>query len=88
MTWHWLGSYWAWVGSNIGALPAEALVTLLAGWIFRKPLGRLKGRLLSGVHQRLDVIERKAAAAHRIAADTHRHVTGRDHPDAPARRAP
>lgn len=72
MTW-----YWHQTGGNVLAMPAEAAITLLAGWIFRKPLGRLWRWL-----RREELAE--AAKARKIAADLYRLQTGRDHPDAPA----
>ena len=84
---HLLLSYWDWAGSNVGAMPACGLVALGAGYLFRKPLGRLAarvhGKLLEPVREHLRVIEAHAEKAHRIAADTHKALTGADHPDAP-----
>jgi hypothetical protein len=85
----WLGHYWAWTGGNIGALPLEALVTGVAGFVFRRKIKRAYERArdaaLRPVHERLAAIHATASAAHRIAADTHRELTGLDHPDAPER---
>jgi hypothetical protein len=84
---HLLARYWDWAGSNVGAMPACGLVALTAGLIFRKPLARLWHRvhaaILAPIHARLDGIAATAAAAHRIAADTHKALTGFEHPDAP-----
>lgn len=42
---HLIGSYWSWVGGNVGAMPLEAVIGALAalvfGLAFRKPLARL-----------------------------------------------
>lgn len=84
---HLLLRYWDWAGSNVGAMPACGLVALVAGLIFRKPLerlaGKVHGKLMEPVHARLREIESHAVAARKIAADTHRELTGHDHPDAP-----
>lgn len=85
---HELRLYWAWAGSNIGAMPGCGLVALIAGLIFRRPLARLWHRvheaILAPVHTRLDEIARHAIAARVIAADTHKALTGIDHPQAPS----
>ena len=78
-----IGRYWDWTGGNIGALPLEFIVTAIAGWIFRKPIRRLWDRLHKDAQGELAEIRRIAEQAHRIAADTHQHVTGHMHPDAP-----
>jgi hypothetical protein len=88
---HWLGAYLAWTGSNVGAMPLEALAATAAGLVFRKPIMRLwrwfSRELRSESRQALAEIRETAEAARRIAADTHRHVTGQEHPDAPKGRA-
>lgn len=90
MSWHLWLRYWGLVGGNIGAMPLEAAITLAAGVLLIRPLRRagrtLRARVLAPMHDRLDGIEARAAAAHQIAADTHRHLTGREHPAAPERR--
>lgn len=85
---HWLFlDYWVPTWPNAGAVPLCALAAAIGTLVFRRPLERLARRVrdkaLGPVHARLDEIHKTALAAHRIAADTHRHVTGRDHPDAP-----
>lgn len=70
--WH---SYWGWAGSNIGAMPAEALITAAVAFVFRGPIGRLLG----------GEALKEAKAARRIAADLHQRLTGEAHPDAPAK---
>ena len=79
---HWLASYWAWTGGNVGAMPLQAAVSVVFLAVFRKPAGRLWRRL---VGERADVedIRRAAAAAHKIAADLFEHHVGSAHPDAP-----
>lgn len=99
---HDLGRYWAYTGGNIAAMPLEAAVAAVAGWLARKPLARLarwaRGELHAETHAALrdmrvalaDIraeaakTRRTAELAHQIAADTHEHLTGRRHPDAPA----
>ena len=66
-------AYWAWAGGNIGALPLEALITAVAGFVFRGPIRRFVGGEAA----------RDAKAARKIAADLHKRLTGRAHPDAP-----
>lgn len=73
---NWLGSYWAWVGGNIGAIPLEAAITAAAGLLFRKPLQRAMAWL------RREELE-EARAARRIAADLYEHHTGHAHQLAP-----
>ena len=72
---HWWHSYWAWAGSNIGAMPAEAVITAFCTLIASPFLLRVRRR----VRRALEAAE----AAHRIAADTHMHLTGQRHPAAP-----
>ena len=74
--WH---QYWAWVGGNVGAMPLQALISVVVTVVFRKPAGRFL-RWLSGESAAL----REAKAARRIAADLHLRMTGEAHPDAPA----
>jgi hypothetical protein len=84
---HLLRAYWGLAGGNVIALPLEAAVAGLSGLLLRKPLARLakraRAKLLAEVHGRLDGIEDATRAAHRISADTHKRVTGKDHPAAP-----
>ena len=63
-------------GTSSPSPPRPFCWTLLAGWIFRKPLRRLVTWL-----RREEIAE--AAKARKIAADLYRHQTGHDHPDAP-----
>jgi hypothetical protein len=84
--------FWSWpdgtAWSNVLAMPACGLVGLVAAFVFRDRLGRLlKGwfRRHLGHGDELAEIRELAARAHRIAADTHRHLTGEHHPDAPER---
>jgi hypothetical protein len=52
------------------------------GWLFRRRISAWWAR----IHPHGDAlreIREMAAAAHRIAADTHEHLTGRRHPDSP-----
>ena len=85
-----LSSYWHWTGGNIGALPLEALVTALAGLVFRKRIRRwyerARDRALRPLHDHLAEIRKTADAAHRINADLYLHHIGKEHPDAPNRR--
>lgn len=71
--WH---AYWLWVGGNIGAMPLQALIggacTLVVSPLLLRAWRRIRAALEA------------AEAAHRIAADTHMHLTGRRHPAAPA----
>jgi hypothetical protein len=71
-----IGRYWAWVGGNIGAMPLEVLITVIAGAMFRKPLSRL-----AAWARREEIAEARATRA--IVADLYRHHTDRDHPAAP-----
>ena len=80
----WWHHYWSWAGSNIGAMPAQAVIAAGAGLCLRKPIKREWHRI---VGQRADIedIRRMAAAAHRISADLFEHHTGNAHPAAPKR---
>lgn len=82
---HYLEQYWSWVGGNVGAMPLQAVITVLATLALRKPLGRLYHHV---VGDKLDMedVRAVAASAHKIAADLYEHVTGEQHPEAP--RAP
>lgn len=79
---HWLRSYWDWAGSNIGAAPACGILAVLFAVCFQKPIAKWWHKHL-GYRADLAEIRDIASAAHRIAADTFRHHTGHDHPDAP-----
>ena len=74
MRWH---TYWALVAGNIWAMPLEALITGLASLVLIRPARRLL--------RSLKETERRAAAAHQIAADLHEQLTGERHPAAPDR---
>lgn len=87
---HWLARYWAWAGSNIGAMPACGLLALAVGgpvtYLLRDRIGR---RLATWWHKHLGhgaelaEIREIAEQGRRISADTHRALTGLEHPDAP-----
>jgi len=77
--WH---HYWAWTGGNVGAMPLQGILAVLFAVCFRKPLARWWHKHF-GAQADLREIRDIAAAAHRIAADTYRHHTGHEHPDAP-----
>lgn len=77
--WH---HYWAWTGGNVGAMPLQGILAVLFAVCFRKPISRW-WRKHFGAQADLREIRDIAAAAHRIAADTYRHHTGHEHPDAP-----
>jgi hypothetical protein len=78
----WLHWYWAEAGGNVVAMPACAVVAVAFAVGFRRPAARW-WRKHFGAQADLAEIRGLAAAAHRIAADTYRHHTGRVHPDAP-----
>jgi hypothetical protein len=63
-------------------MPLQALITVAATLLLRKPVSRAWHRL---VGERADVedIRKAAAAAHKIAADLFEHHTGERHQDAP-----
>lgn len=71
-------AYWAWTGGNIGAMPLQALISAACALLISPLLMRAWRRVKRAMEA--------AEAAHRIAADTHMHLTGRRHPDAPAPR--
>jgi len=68
--------------SNVVAMPACGVVAIVFAVCFRKPAARWWHKHF-GVRAELAEIRELAAKAHRIAADTHRHITGERHPDAP-----
>lgn len=84
---HLLARYWALAGSNVASMPACGAIAALFAFIFRDRLGKA---LASWWHRHLghgrELAEIRAIAekAHRISADTHRALTGLDHPDAPS----
>lgn len=78
----WLHAYWAWAGSNIGAMPAEAGIGAVAGLVFRRPIGRFLSWLRREKDAEVARARADAQAARVIAADLYRHVTGEDHPAA------
>jgi len=84
VSWHWLGDYWHWAGSNIGAMPAEALITAIATAaftvIFQRPLRRFVAWLREESREAREKARDDAEAARQIAADLYRHMTGEDHP--------
>ena len=79
-----LHSYWTWVGGNIGAMPLEALITVIAAYLARRPLSRAVGwmRRESSKATRDALLE--ARMARKIAADLYRETTGREHEHAPS----
>ena len=76
--------YWAWAGSNIGAMPACGALAIVSAACFQKPLARWWHKHL-GAKAELADIKSTADAAHRIAADLFEHHVGQRHPDAPER---
>jgi hypothetical protein len=76
----WWDAYWRWAGSNIGAMPAEFVITVIATLVFQKPIARLLALLRRDAHDAIDKAQADAQAARLIAADLYRHVTGEDHP--------
>lgn len=76
----WLHAYWSWAGSNIGAMPAEFIVTVIVTLVFQKPIASLLRLLRKENHEALSRARADAEAARRIAADLYRHVTGEEHP--------
>jgi hypothetical protein len=90
MAGHWLAAYWHWAGSNIGAEPACGLIALAVGgpvvYLLRDRIGKhLAGWWHRHLGHRGELAEMRdlAERALVIAAATHRHVTGREHPQAP-----
>jgi hypothetical protein len=83
----WLDAYWRWTGGNIGAMPLEAALAAIGGFVFRKPIRRVlawvRGEWADETRELLAAIDEKADAARKIAADAYKHQTGREHPDAP-----
>jgi hypothetical protein len=79
-----LDHYWSWTGGNIAAMPLQAVITVAVTLLLRKPIKRAWHRAV-GEHADLEDIRRAAAAAHKIAADLHEHLTGEVHSHAPAK---
>jgi hypothetical protein len=77
----WWHAYWGWAGSNIGAMPAEFVITAVVTLVFQKPIMRLVGWLRRENRLAVSKAQADAEAARRIAADLYRHATGEDHPD-------
>ena len=72
--------------SNVLAMPACGLFAVVSAACFRKPAAKW-WRKHFGHSAELAEIRDLAARAHRIAAATFEHHTGRPHPDAPERSA-
>ena len=72
-------------GNNIAAVE-WVVACAVATALLRKPIIRgvnwLKATMLREVHERLDELHGKVDDAKQIAADTHKAVTGQDHPRA------
>ena len=77
---HWWHAYWGWAGSNIGAMPAEFVITVVVTLVFQKPIKKLLALLRRDAHEVLGKAQADAEAARAIAADLYRHVTGEEHP--------
>jgi hypothetical protein len=80
MTIHLLAAYWAWAGSNVGAMPACALVAGIFTMTFLSPIKKFWHKHFG---PDIEDIRDAANAAHRIAADLYEKHTGHKHPDAP-----
>ena len=78
----WVRDYWTAAGGNIEAMPLQAVITVVATLLLRKPIGRAWRRLV-GEKADIEDVKRMAAAAHRIAADLFEHQTGERHHAAP-----
>lgn len=76
----WWDAYWHWAGSNIGAMPAEFIITVIVTLVFQKPIGRFLGWLRRENRATIRKAQADAEAARKIAADLYRHVTGEEHP--------
>jgi len=86
---HWLyEDFWVLVWPNVGAVPLCAAASLIGVYCFRRPLERAWQRARTHLNAplRAEIAELRSVAerAHRIAADTHKALTGTDHPDAPS----
>lgn len=78
----WWDHYWAATGGNVEAMPLQALITVAATLVLRKPISRAWRRLV-GERADLEDVRRMADSARRIAADLFEHQTGERHQDAP-----
>lgn len=76
----WWDAYWRWAGSNIGAMPAEFVITVVATLVFQKPIRRFLAWLRRENSEAARKAQADAEAARKIAADLYRHVTGEKHP--------
>lgn len=76
----WLDAYWRWAGSNIGAMPAETVITVAATLVFRRPISRFIAWLRREKDEAAAKAQSDAQAARKITADLYRHVTGENHP--------
>lgn len=85
----WWTHYWHWAGSNIGALPAELVLTsafgAVFGILFRKPAARFITWLRRDREAILEEAREDARKSRVIAADLYLHLTGSEHPHAPGR---
>jgi hypothetical protein len=77
---HWWHAYWSWADSNIGAMPAEFVITVTVTLVFQKPIRKLLNWLRRDAHEAIGKAQADAETARKIAADLYRHVTGEDHP--------
>jgi voltage-gated potassium channel len=66
-------------GRAVATAAMLVLIPLLAAVFARVSAAHVRATLRADLAELRSV----AARAHRIAADTHKHVTGREHPDAP-----
>ena len=76
------GAIWG----NVWAMPVCGLIAGAVTFVFRDHIGRAVSswwRRHLGHGDELAEIRDLAARAHRIAASTHKKLTGVDHPDAP-----
>lgn len=76
--------YWTWVGGNIGAMPLEACITVIAAYLARHPLARAVSWFRRESNKAARDALMEARLARRIMADLYRETTGRDHEHAPA----
>jgi hypothetical protein len=78
----WWDAYWSWAGSNIGAMPAETVITVAATLAFRRPIRRFLAWLRRERDEAVASAQADAEAARKIASDLYLHVTGEEHPAA------
>lgn len=78
----WLRDYWSWVGGNIGAMPLQAVITVVATLLLRRHVARWWHHLV-GERADIEDVKRMAESARRIAADLFERNTGERHPDSP-----